>query len=401
MNKSMRVLLVDSGLGFGGSLVVVARIAKCLGECGVEPILVSSMDLETIRHHAGDNVKIYRAKKPFDYVHKKNFADAASKISNKAIRKLILKITNTVGAFLNLQYLLYLAYIILKERIDLVHLNHPVEAALASLLTRRKYIWHMHGASITDQFEIKYFSQKSDCVVTISEYVRSGAIRIGVEEGRIEFIPNPLPPDIKLYSPAQILELQQKYSLQDKVVISIFGRLIEWKGQLQFLMAIKGLKDLGLNFHALIVGDDCEGYGSYREQLENYVSNNQLQNYVSFTGYQQDVDIYYQVSDIVAHCSIKPEPFGLVITEAMINKCAVIGSNLGAAPEIIKHEYTGLVVDPNKTQLLVEAMKELVLDEKKRVRFAELARQECEEKYSPLTIANRFAELYAKVLNWK
>jgi glycosyltransferase involved in cell wall biosynthesis len=50
------------------------------------------------------------------------------------------------------------------------------------------------------------------------------------------------------------------------------------------------------------------------------------------------------VKDVVVHASTQPEPFGLVIIDAMPAGKPVIASNGGAAPEILRDRENGLIV---------------------------------------------------------
>ena len=52
------------------------------------------------------------------------------------------------------------------------------------------------------------------------------------------------------------------------------------------------------------------------------------------------------VKDLVVHASTQPEPFGLVIIDAMPAGKPVIASNGGAAPEILRDRENGLIVEP-------------------------------------------------------
>jgi len=58
--------------------------------------------------------------------------------------------------------------------------------------------------------------------------------------------------------------------------------------------------------------------------------------------------------------SICPESFGLVALEAMFYKKAVIATNIGGLPEVIKHGETGLLVPPRDSKSLAEAMSFLM-----------------------------------------
>lgn len=63
--------------------------------------------------------------------------------------------------------------------------------------------------------------------------------------------------------------------------------------------------------------------------------------------------------DIVVHASTQPEPFGLVIAEAMACGRAVIASQAGGAAEIIDPGENALGLPPGDAAVLAERIVQL------------------------------------------
>jgi len=54
------------------------------------------------------------------------------------------------------------------------------------------------------------------------------------------------------------------------------------------------------------------------------------------------------------------EAFGIVLLEAMANNRAIVGSNSGAIPEIVRHGENGLLFAPGDSDSLAEAILRLI-----------------------------------------
>lgn len=81
-----------------------------------------------------------------------------------------------------------------------------------------------------------------------------------------------------------------------------------------------------------------------------------------------------------------PEPFGMVLIEAMACGTPVIAYNHGSVPEIIEHGKTGFIV--NSLEKAVEALKNIHLISR------EVCRATFEERFSDLVMARNYVRLY-------
>lgn len=101
------------------------------------------------------------------------------------------------------------------------------------------------------------------------------------------------------------------------------------------------------------------GGGDDRERLQDRAAQLGLNGHVTFTGRVPDeflAGLYQECSFYVMPS--RNEGFGLVFLEAMQAGKACLGS-IGAAAEIIEHEATGLIVDPDDRQALCRAVVRL------------------------------------------
>jgi polysaccharide pyruvyl transferase CsaB len=70
---------------------------------------------------------------------------------------------------------------------------------------------------------------------------------------------------------------------------------------------------------------------------------------------------FYQEADICVISSIGSEGTSLSCLEAMASGCAVIATNVGGLPNLIQHEVSGLLVDP-EPQKIASAIRRLIAD---------------------------------------
>ncbi|HEY3778863.1 MAG TPA: glycosyltransferase family 4 protein [Rhizomicrobium sp.] len=85
-----------------------------------------------------------------------------------------------------------------------------------------------------------------------------------------------------------------------------------------------------------------------------------------------------------------PEPFGIVLIEAMACGTPVIAWNRGAVPELVEHGVTGFVVDSDAEA--VAAIGQLKTLNRLRIRHI------CERRFSARSMAKRYLDVYARLV---
>ena len=98
-----------------------------------------------------------------------------------------------------------------------------------------------------------------------------------------------------------------------------------------------------------------------------------------FLGLRSDLSAVLQDADIFVHPAVWQEAFGLAIAEAMATGCPVVGSNVGAVPELVVDGVTGLLVPPGDSHAIAGALEQLASDPELRSRLGQAARTRAEE----------------------
>ena len=117
------------------------------------------------------------------------------------------------------------------------------------------------------------------------------------------------------------------------VRVGLIATFSRWKGHDTFLRAVASLP-ASVRIRPYIVGGalyDTDGSQYSAIELRRLAATYGLADRVGFTGFVESADQAMRALDIVVHASTSPEPFGLVIAEAMACGRALVTSATGGA----------------------------------------------------------------------
>lgn len=157
-----------------------------------------------------------------------------------------------------------------------------------------------------------------------------------------------------------------KREKQESIFIGMAGRINRWKGQKLFVDAAEIIHKKYPNVIFKIAGAAYKGEEWIEEELKEYIENKNLASSIKLVGLINDMDEFYNSIDIFVLPSIQPEPFGLVVLEAMEMKKPVVATNHGGPAEIIDNCKDGYLVDYNEANEMAERCIQLIEDEKLR-----------------------------------
>ena len=161
--------------------------------------------------------------------------------------------------------------------------------------------------------------------------------------------------------------------------LAIFGRIEKGKGQHLVVEAAKNLKQQGKDIQVGIIGHIMDK--AYFENLNVDIKKHNLESNVFYLGFHNQPTSIMPCFDAVV-LATKCETFGLVLPEAMRAGVAVIGSNCGGVPEIIKHEKTGLLFESENVTDLTAQLSKLVDDKEFCNRLAVAGKKDADERFS-------------------
>ncbi len=264
-----------------------------------------------------------------------------------------------------------------QQNIGLVHLNNSPTVGVddwlpAAICANTPCVVNAGGLLGRDRrFIHRALTRRFARVIAVSEYMAAALRERGYPERQIECVN--LSVDIaRLQSRVSASRTEIRTSLNirpDRVVITMVGNVRQWKGQHVLLEAVELLLPaVRERVHVLFAGAVSEADRSYFAHLQQIVERAHLGDRVQFLGARDDVADLLAASDVAVHASILPEPFGLVIIEAMALGTPVVAARLGAPRDIVT-SASGLLYDPESPRELAERLTELVLDADLRKRL--------------------------------
>lgn len=252
----------------------------------------------------------------------------------------------------------------LSRDFDLIYANTQkamVVGALASLISRRPLVYHLHDILSHDHFSsanlhlaVTLANRFAALVLATSEAAKQAFISAGGQPDRVEVVYNGFDPQAYQCDRSQVERIRQNLGLQGKFVVGHFSRLSPWKGQ---HVLIEALKSCPPDVTAILVGDALYGEQAYGESLQAQVNELGLSQRVQFLGFRSDVVPLMHACDAIVHSSTAPEPFGRVIAEAMLCGRPVIAAQAGGALELVQPGQTGWLVPPADPEKLAAAIQ--------------------------------------------
>lgn len=146
------------------------------------------------------------------------------------------------------------------------------------------------------------------------------------------------------------------------------GRLVRQKGYDRLLRILKKLRDAGYPCELWLLGD-----GIMREELEQYVLENQLEDTVHLLGFQSNPYPFIKAADCFV-CSSRSEGYSTVVTEAFILGLPVVSVKCSGAEELLQDGQYGVLTE-NDEDALYKGMKLLLDDTSAYDKYCELAKE--------------------------
>jgi glycosyltransferase involved in cell wall biosynthesis len=225
-------------------------------------------------------------------------------------------------------------------------------------------------------------------VLAVSEDTKRALVAQGYPPELVEVVPNGVRHVPGSRSHPAGLEVPEGTPL-----VAEIARLCDVKGQRDLLDALR----LVPGVHAVLVGEDLETGGEYRDFLEREARRLGVADRVVLTGYRADVPEILDAVDAVVLPSLV-EGMPLVLLEAMAHGRPVVATPVGGTREVVVDGETGLLVPPRDPQALARAIRRLVDDAELASRLGAAGRERVRERFSVEAMTHRVLEVYDEVV---
>ena len=259
-----------------------------------------------------------------------------------------------------------------NEHFDLVHLNSSFDgrAVLRDVTTlglvRRsavKVFIKFHGSDAdllrTNDPVLRRFTRtllaRADGIGLLSTEERENFIRAGVSERRIFVVKN-----VVADAPhgADGAALRARLGVAADVPLLLFiARFIPAKGLLDVVRACAVLRERGLTFRLLCVGD-----GPCRAEAEAEVASLRLRPHAQFFGYvpEEETRAFYAGSTVLVFPTYHYEGFPLVVFKSLAAGLPVITTRIRAARDYLREPDNCLWVKPRAPEELADRIMHLL-----------------------------------------
>jgi glycosyltransferase involved in cell wall biosynthesis len=176
--------------------------------------------------------------------------------------------------------------------------------------------------------------------------------------------------------------------------VSLVGSTAALADHKDYPTLLKAIKEIGnaLNAHYFFIGD-----GPLRNEIQELVVQNQLEDKITFTGFRTDIDELLPELDVFV-LSSKTEGLGSSILDAYACKVPVVCTNAGGIPEIVEQEQTGLLSTVGDAKALAKNIIRIMQDVELRNRIVEQASERVKQ-FDKKIMAEKTLEVYKEIIS--
>ncbi len=397
------ILYLDNSFTFGGAINSLLYLLRALDKSRFTPVLVTAQSEDFLRQNF-DFLEWEHVNIKLPWVH--------NRIYKRITRSKFFSSSFSLQYVRRIRFLYWILFITLPEaahyyrigrqyKVQLVHLNNMFGGQLAGIIAAKllSVPCVAHSRDFEKEGSLpKLYAKLIDSHIAISSDIKKNLLRLLIPEEKIFLIHDAI--DFDDFNSTHSCEyLQKEFDLdKEKKLFGIFGRIIDWKGIKEFVHAAAIVIQSVPNTKAFIVGDCSDGNNNYFQGVKDLITSYGLEQSIILTGYRKDVPKFMGLMDVVVHASIKPEPFGMVLIEAMAMGKPVVATKMGGPLDIVEDGKTGFLVNGGSTEQMAESIIQLLTNKNLANSMGEKGKQRAKKKFSKEKYARQVEQVYATIL---
>ncbi len=292
------------------------------------------------------------------------------------------------------------AYKIIKENNIHIIQSHGYKtnaiALVLKILTGLPWISVVHGWTAED-LKVKlynkldsYLLRYPDRIITVSDSYRDRLIAMGIPTSKVITIHNALDPEEHI---ASVQDVRKELGLsKDIFVIGVIGRLSTEKGQRVFLDAFREIKTSIPGVKTLIIGD-----GPDMTSLKKHSCSLGFNGSVKFLGHRDNILPFYKAIDLLVIPSFS-EGLPNVLLEAMYFGKPVVATSVGGIPEVLTHNYSGILVNPGDSKAMAREVVRILSDKERTSSLVKKGKEVVLESFLPENRVRKILDIYKMLL---
>ena len=243
---------------------------------------------------------------------------------------------------------------------------------------------------------LRRIGDHTDLVTFVSRYTRGRIASAFGPQAALEHLPPGVDTERFRPDPANRAELRARYQLGQRPTVVCVSRLVPRKGQDMLIRALPAVRR-AVDGAALVIA----GGGPYLPTLRRLAERCGVSEHVTFTGAisASDLPAHHAMADVFAMpcrtrgAGLDVEGLGIVFLEASATGVPVIAGCSGGAPETVRDNKTGLVVDGRSVGQITGAVIELLGDPDRAAAMGAAGRNWVTAQWQWDTLAAKLTEL--------
>ncbi len=328
------------------------------------------------------------------------------------------QIDRRISLISNLRSIYHLMKIIRKNQYDLVHVHTPIAAFLGRIAAKiagvKRIVYTSHGFPFHDlsspsQYRFYFTLEKLAALITdlilsqnYEDIATAKKLSLCPPE-KLGYLGNGV--DIDRFKrdrldPTHQTQLRQSLGIPETsdLIIGTVGRITRKKGSEYLIEAAAKLLPHFPNLHVLVIGGQLSTDPEpFQAGLMEKIHTLGLEKHVTLTGERQDIPEILGILDIFTLPTFTHEGLPRSILEAMSMNLPVVATDIRGCREAVVHGKTGLIVPPQNSEKLAEALGTLMSNLQLRQIYGKASRERIEAEYDEELVFQRLTEFYKEL----